>query len=219
MTKKFFALSAVLCLVASEAAADLVTFNHPHNPAFTPVTREVTPAERDTPAAGGGGAPADGDVYQFLVTTDGDILSINQVQITLANGATLFNNAFGDAANAEPGNPALVAAFPSLGVDSWITTPGTTARLGANLPGDGQTTFGDLTNDGPQSGFMFAQLTVPNNTVGTFTGRVSIASTATPGESFVQPFSFQFGIPEPSTVVMAGMGLIGIVAAGLRRRK
>jgi len=216
MTKKFFALSAVLCLVASEAAADLVSFNPA--PGLVAATRKVTPAERD--AAVGGGAPADGDVYQFLVNTDGDILSINQVQITLQGGASLYQNTFGDAGNAEPGNPALIAVSPSLAVDSWITTPGVpTSRLGADLPGDGQTTFGDLTNNGAQTNFMFAQLTVPNGAQGTFTGRISIASTATPGEAFVQPFSFTLGIPEPSTVVMGGMGLIGIVAAGLRRRK
>jgi MYXO-CTERM domain-containing protein len=72
---------------------------------------------------------------------------------------------------------------------------------------------GDLTNEGAQTNFVFAQITVPHNTKGTFTGRISIAGTQ-PGTIFDQPFSFN--IPEPASALMAAFGLLGAVA--LRRR-
>jgi hypothetical protein len=210
MSCKSFISGSLLCLCAVPATADLVTFN-------TSV-RKVTPAEANAGVAGGGSAPLNGDVYQFAVTTDADILSVNQVLISLSGGATLYHNAFGDAANANEGQPALIPVFPALGVDSWINTPGNTVRLGADLPGDGVTTFGDLQNDGPVTNFIFAQLTVPEGTQGSFSGRISIPSTNNPGAIFNQPFSFQF-IPEPSAFVMAGVGMAGALAAGRCRRR
>lgn len=210
MTKKFLVCSAMLALVAAQAQANTVSFSQS--------SRKVTAAEAGGNAGTGGAAPTNGDVYTFRVTTDSDIVSVNQVAITFSQGGPLFNNTFGDGSNAAPPNPALVGAFPSLGADSYIDTPGTpTSRLGADLPGDGATTFGDLTNDGAQSNFVFAQLTVPFGTVGKFNGRISIADTTSPGNAFVVPFSLDIGIPEPSTMVMAGLGLIGAVA--LRRRQ
>jgi hypothetical protein len=216
MTKRFsFAIGTALCLLAAQAQADLITtsaIGTPQNGA-----RDVTGPESSGGAAQGGSAPAGGHVYQFQVTTDADILSISNVQITLTQGGPLYNNSFGDAANAKPGNPALIGAFPPLAADSWITTPGaTTARLGPDLPGDGTTTFGDLTNDGPQNNFVFAQLTVPAGTRGTFTGQVSIAGGG--GTTvFSQPFSFPIGVPEPTTLGLAGLSLLGLVAASRRK--
>jgi hypothetical protein len=162
--------------------------------------------------------PLNGDVWQFQVTTDGDILSIGNVLIAIPAGATLYNHPFGDSANANPGNPALIAVFPSLDVDSWITTPGVTTRLGADLPGDGITTFGDLTNDGPQSNFIFAQLTVPHGVRFSFFGVVSIASSTT-GSEFTRPFAFVPALePEPTTFCMAGLSFIGFIATSRRRK-
>ena len=206
---KFFSLFAVaaLCVVASEANADLITVSGGGLP-----TRKVTAAEA------GGGAPADGDVYEFRVTTDGDILSIFGVQVSLNGGATLYNNAFGDAGNANPPNPALVVAFPALSADSWVTTPAAVSnRLGPDLPGDGaNTTFADLTSDGPQNNFLFASLTVPAGTQGIFKGNVSILGSN--GSPFDQAFSFNLGIPEPASIAMAGMGLIGMIGVARRRK-
>jgi hypothetical protein len=215
MTRKLsvFGFAAALCLAAVQAQAALVEVSQ-IGTAGQP-TRLVSAAES---GAASQPAPAGGGVYQFRVTTDGDILSVNNIQITLEGGATLFNNTFGDASNANPPAPGLEAAFPSILADSWITTPAsTTSRLGPDLPGDGTTTFGDTVDSGPQNNFMFAQLTVPAGTVGRFTGRVSIAADG--GASvFDQPFDLAIGevIPEPGSALLASMSLLGFAA--LRRR-
>jgi hypothetical protein len=215
MTKKLSLVAAsVLCFAAAQAMADSISISQIGTPSTG--SRDVTGAEASGGAAQGGSAPAGGKVFQWRVTTDGDILSINNVKITLDPGVSLYNNTFGDASNANPGNPALVLAFPPLAADSWITTPSpTTSRLGPDLPGDGTTTFGDTSNDGAQTNFVFAQLTVPQGAKGKFQGRVSIAGGG--GTTvFSQEFDLPIGVPEPTTVALAGMGLIGFVA--LRRR-
>jgi hypothetical protein len=89
--------------------------------------------------------------------------------------------------------------------DTWIDTPGVGARLGPDLPGDGTTTIGDTTNDGPVSDFVFAQLTVPHGHQFRFEGRISIAGQQ-PGTVFDQPFSFTT-IPEPASGWLAACAL------------
>jgi len=208
MTKKFLVLSFATTLLASSAFADSISISQIGTVGLR--TRAVTATES------GGGAPVDGDVYQWQVTTDGDILSVNGVLVTLDGGGTLYNHPQGNAANAEPGDPVFIGLLPALGVDSWITTPGNTGRLGADLPGDGaDTSFGDTSNDGAKANFMFAQLTVPKGTMGTFAGKISIAGATGP---FVQSFSLPIGVPEPATLAMAGMGLVGMIGVARRRK-
>jgi hypothetical protein len=62
---------------------------------------------------------------------------------------------------------------------------------------------------------VFAQLTVPNGTIGTFNGKIAIQGATGP---FEQSFSLPIGVPEPATFAMAGMGLVGMIAASRRRR-
>lgn len=196
----FAAILNGLALI-SPAAANVITVE------MVPPGRTVSDAEAAQ------GAPAGGNVFQFLVSTDGDILSVSQIKVTLAQGASLYNNAFGDSQNAEPGQPVLIPTFPALGVDSWITTPGSTLQLGPELPGDGDlTTFGDLTNDGPQDHFMFAQLTTPAGAFRSFTGRVSIAGVG----NQVYSVPFAFFIPEPTATATGFIGICCLLA--VRRR-
>jgi len=212
MTKKFSfaALGLALCLIAGEAAADLINASQIGTSGFP--TRKVTGAEAGDV---GGGAPANGDVYEFRVTTDGDILSVFGVSVDGAARGSLFNVPAPFGSNNEPPSPAFIPLRPALTADSWVSTPGTTSTLGEDLPGDGvNTTFGDLTNDGNQTDFLFARLTVPEGTMGVFRG--SIAILGDNGEPFNQAFSFALGIPEPATLALAGMGLIGFIA--LRRK-
>jgi hypothetical protein len=181
------------------------------NGGFRPVT-----AAESAPQVGGA-APAGGLVYRFYVTTDADILGIEQV-ILYGRGLQpltgLYNNAFGAMSNAEPGDPAFAAISPAIAADSWITTPGFTFRFGPNLPGDGTTTFADSTNDGPVHDFQFAQFTLPATTLFGFSGRIAIASDS--GGPFIQAFHFPIW-PEPSSLVMAGLAALGVVT--VRRRQ
>jgi hypothetical protein len=99
-----------------------------------------------------------------------------------------------------------------LEADSWVTTPGATSLLGQELPVDGlNTTFGDLTDNGAQTNFQFAQITFAPGSTWKVKGRVSVAGATGP-----ENFSFEYNIPEPASVALAGLGLIGVIAA--RRR-
>jgi hypothetical protein len=209
-------VAAVYGGLVAQASADLINISSPFG--FMP-SRRVTAEEV------GGGAPMHGYVHQWRVTTDADILSVNNVQIMWYSGsAALYNNPFGDPSNANPGNPLLIPTFPALGVDSWITTPSpNTARLGPDLPGDGTTTFGDLQDNGPQTDFVFAQITLSEPAFMRFTGRISIASSNRPGEVYsvrfrADPYEVVVipDIPEPTTQALAGLGLIAVAAC--RRR-
>jgi hypothetical protein len=189
--KKYFAcLTIALALVSQTVSASVIS--------VTSTVRALTPLEL------GDGAPAGSSVYEFFVDTDTDILQVDQVSIAGA----LYQNGFGTD-DAAP-NPAFVAVFPALGADSYITTPGGTAIAGGGF-GDGGSSWFDTDNNGAQAGFKFAQLTVPTTTEGYwFSGRIQ-----TKGVEGPSSFLFSLPVPEPTTLGLAGMGLLGII---LRRR-
>jgi hypothetical protein len=175
------------------------------------VGRKVNAAEA------AGGAPLNGDVYQFMVTTDADILSVNQVRIydfLTGQPLTLYHHPLVGVQFPVGSEP----IFPGLSADSFIVTPGPTLLLGADLPGDGQTTFGDLTNDGPVDHYIFAQLTVPVGTQLGFSGGISIASVDNPGEVFRKAFQF-VPVPEPSSLLVAAAAIAGGTALSRRARR
>jgi hypothetical protein len=208
MTRKLsvFGFAAALCVIAAQVHADSIL--------ITPI------ASRNASAAETGAAaqpvPAGSKVYQWQVTTDGDILSISDISISFTNGSfALYQNTFGDPGNANKPSAGLDAAFPSITADTWIDTPGVGTRLGPDLPGDGTTTVGDTTNEGAQNNFIFAQLTLPGNAIGSFKGKVGIAG-AGGTTVFTQVFDLPIGIPEPASAALAGFSLIGVAA--LRRR-
>jgi hypothetical protein len=152
-------------------------------------------------------------VHEFRVTTSSDILRIGDVFIDPRTGLGLYNNATGT--DTEPPLDAFVAVFPALGADSWISTPGTTALAGAGGTTADNNSWFDTTNDGAQTGFLFARITTnPLPYVGIFRGVVSVLDDA--GNPEVHPFSFTLNAPEPASFGLAGMGLIAL--AGLRRR-
>lgn len=190
-----FAL-AVVALVAQVATAGTAT--------FSTSSRPVTAAEA------GGGAPAGGTVFEFFVTTDLDILSIDQVNVVPA--ASLFQEGV-VGSNVEAPNPALIAVFPALAADSFLTTPGTTNTTGGANPFlVPDSSWFDTDNNGAVTNFKMGQLTFGPNAAGawTFAGRVNLAGTT------VENFPFEFSaIPEPSTLAMASLSLIGLA---FRRR-
>lgn len=188
-------LVAVVALfgVALEASAAVITYS--------------TSSRPTTAAEIGGGAP-EGTVHSYFVTTDADILSVGSFKMDVSN--PVYQNSFGT--NNDKPNAALIPVFPALAADTYVDTPGNTSILGTDLPGDGgpNTGFGDLSDNGAQTNFQFAQMTVPTGTTGRFFGNVTIAG------NFTQPFDFPL-IPEPTSIVMAGFGLVGMIAAARRR--
>lgn len=174
---KNLAIAAVLVLFTAQATmADMIDLSMTSRP----VAGEESGAA-DQPA------PAGGTVYEFFATTDADILAINFASTT--TDAPMYQNTFGTPG--APPNPALIGTFPSLAVDSYITTPGSTSVLGGGLPADGDDTFGDTSDDGAQAGFKFGQLTLPSGATGNFSGQFDIVGSG--GGVFSQNFSFDLG--------------------------
>jgi len=183
--KKINMLKSALASLAIVLSAGSMTFADSIE--LTSTTRDVAANETVGGAAVGGSAPDGGTVYEFFATTDGDILAINFVNTTL-NGGDFYQNTFG-VPGAAP-NPALVAAFAPLAADSYITTPGGTSILGGGLPADGDDTFGDTEDNGPQANFKFGQLTIPAGATGSFSGQFDIVGSS---GVFSQQFDFALG--------------------------
>jgi hypothetical protein len=164
-------------------------------------------------AALAAGAP-DWSVFRFYVTTDADVISIDDVQVRFQPVAVpLFQAPAPLGSNVEPPDPAFVAINRALEVDSWVSTPGATSHLGADLPGDGTGAWYDVSDDGPQNDFHFATLTFDWQPIFFFTGQVTVAGAQGP-----EHFPFLFGGPEPSAGFLGGGGFIA-VAAWVRRRR
>ncbi len=136
------------------------------NVTVTRSSRSVTSAEI------AGGAPAGGMVHDLHVTSDADLLSL------LADiDAPLYQHQYGSD-NAAP-NPGLVTYFPALGADSFLQLPSSTLMLGGGFTGTGpERVWGDLSNDGPQTNFLFGRLTTTQ--AGNFSGSFHVRGDAVP---------------------------------------
>lgn len=165
-----------------------------------------------TPEAVAAGVPDGANILDFFVTTDADILSIGEVQICADE---IFNVDPPFGSDSAPPDPLFIDFNRALEADSWITTPGNTSLLGPGLEEtDGTTTFGDLTNDGPQNRFNFARLTVTTLFQFGFTGQVTVAGSAGP-----ESFRFRFPtlgnvhpdcVPEPHSLALIVLSVVGL---------
>lgn len=198
---KTFSLVIASCLIAAaQATAGTVSFSSSSRP--------VSAAESGAPTDP---APAGGTVFEFFLTSDLDILSIDNVNVEPANQLFQFTLIPSDTT---PPNALLAPSFPSITADSFITTPGATQTTGGATPFlVPNSSWFDTDSNGAQNNFRFAQLTLPEGVALSFrfVGRVNLA-----GENSVENFPFEFvGIPEPTSLALASISLIGLV---LRRR-
>jgi hypothetical protein len=103
-------------------------------------------------------------VYDVFVSTASDIL---MVAVQELSSHFIYNHPTG-----MDTGPTLITSDPSVAVDSWISTPGSTALVGDGfqlLPGDEAAWF-DVNDNGPQIDFPLARLTVPDGTEGILGG-------------------------------------------------
>ncbi|MEQ8835850.1 MAG: hypothetical protein RID07_03505 [Lacipirellulaceae bacterium] len=197
MLKPFPMLIAVVCLLTPRLDAATVTYRSER-------VRRVTPEEVASPD----GPPDHYLVRDFYLTSDADILRIDDARV-LSYG--IFNVAPPLGSDIAPPNPVFFPVFKLLEIDSWITTPGSTAITSGRL-GDDNVSWFDVTDDGPQNDFHFARLTIGGGLGGAFVGVFRVAGPTGPEEI---PFGFHFG-PEPTSLILGAFGVIGML--GVRRR-
>src|SRR5690349_7666472 len=118
--RKFF-LFALACLVAAPSYGAVVTITGGNTQSSA--GRAPTAAELGSDASLAGKK-----VYEFTVTTDQDIISIDNIKLTPGGGAQLYQVGIAEGgSDVEPPSPLFVGVFPKLGADSWISTPGATS--------------------------------------------------------------------------------------------
>lgn len=200
--KKFALMTAVIALMANAAAAATLEFGQVN----------IRPVSPDEAAAG---APAGGEVYEFFInSTDNDVLSVNNVRI---EGIDPFQLGAPFGSDSADNGPAFGDFNAAARADSFITTPGAgTAQSSPTNFTEPDASWFDTTTDPPiTQPFLFARLTVGPGSMGNFSGRVSV--TNGPGQvpdNF--PFSYVIGIPEPTSMMLFGIGLVGL---GITRRR
>jgi uncharacterized protein (TIGR03382 family) len=174
------------------------------------------------------------NIYACFDDATDRALSVTGASLSPLGGHQFYQNAFGSAT--EP-SPALVAVFPDLAFDTFVTiglklqgppgTPVTALEPGSSMTGTGFTggwfTDGDAPQGSPQPiigqpGFyvLLAQLTIENPTASAGVGgSMTVAwKTATSGAQFSE-VSFEHFIPAPGALAL--LGLAGL--AGSRRRR
>jgi hypothetical protein len=216
MCKSFgLAIASILVAQAAMAATVSVSIVSPRGDAGVSIGRAPSAS------AIAAGAPADARIHEFTVTTDADILQVDQVVITLGAGVSLYNVANpSGGSNAEPPTALFETLVPSLSADTWISTPGATSIAGNDQDPFGSTnnSWFDTTADGAVSNFMFARLTATASYFSSsFSGRVQVVGANGP-ENF--PFTVAFIgpeiVPEPASIGMMAAAMMGL--AVFRRR-
>jgi hypothetical protein len=175
-------VALALCLPSLAEAATL---------SLSRTTRPVTAEEIAD------GAPMGGYVHEFFVNSDTDLLAVGADPF----GASFFHHTLGS--DVAPPSPEDLPGRPSLGVDTYITLPGETLKLGgAFSSAPGERGWGDLSKDGPQQNFRFARFTTKGE-AGAFTGRILARGYNGEHDGFVSlPFSFALPAAETELALL-----------------
>lgn len=186
-------------------------------PAAAQIDIQVVQTAPTAAAIADNAALADAVSYQFFVTTTGDILSVNDVEVNLSAG-TLYQTAAPFGSDTD-NNAGFISFDAELEADTFFTTPGTTfllgdaftaATLGATFPA----TFGDTDDDGPQNNFYFGQLTLLPDAAGQILGDFTLEVAIDDNGSVSEAAASGILIPEPTTA-----GIVGLMGLGLLARR
>jgi hypothetical protein len=206
-------LTAFLILAFATAAQAAVT--------VAAVEQTITAAAQTAPA--GDPALVGARCWDIQVTTTGDLLGMQIVSLT--GTGTLYNNVINDPpsnSDLKP-NPLFFPIYPALEFDSYIDMPTTaasppgtitilagtlgTTTTAAVLPMD----YVDTTNDGAQTNFVVARLTLlsaAGNEVLTIKSQENVGGNPEIVQHVVP-------LPEPATMSLLALGGLAV----LRRRR
>lgn len=224
-------LTVVLALTASIAYGGVLTINVPGENGLT-FSGIVYKSPVANPDVLGFEALETAMTYDLFATTPADVLvidftldvslgSVFHDRITDAPYGTVFDRDNG------PAPAGAIANNPQLGADSWVTTPGAgtaCAQIGGACPGfenAGQVSHFDSSQDGAQTDFQFARITIVPDETGSyladFTGYVQVANQPSP---IVEPFSYRMtAIPEPDSFALQLIALLSGFAIIRKRRR
>jgi len=168
---------------------------------------------------------ANATIYELFITTDDDIVSYEDLSMTVTGG-TLYNleTAFGS--DVVDPSIAFGGFEPLTFEDSFVSTPGDTSVLVNDMTdaiqptGIPLSTWADFEEDGPVTDFQMARFTLidgPGETRATamLMGTVALLATSD------QPIPINGGagifLPEPTSGILAG--LAGLFGLAFRRRR
>lgn len=231
-------LAVVLSLAASAAYGELTVHLPGENGfAFSGVEYDAPIADPEfvcdnTERAGIEFSRPHAKTFDLFTSNPSDILVID---FTLGVSAgTVYQdlcvrNPYGALIRFDTGPPPLGGTLGQNGglrSDSWVTTPGGTAcaQIHGACPGfenAGLISHFDSSNDGAQTDFHFARITLNPDDTGVFTAELSgVVYVANQPRPLAEPFSFsmQGAVPEPGSRGLLMTALLGSLTTIRKRR-
>ena len=191
-------LTAVLILAMAGAANAAVSYQVLDVAISAAAQDPVGPPAGDAALIGAG-------CYDIAITSDGDLIGC---QLTVTQG-NVYNHFAGSDA---PPMAALFPSFPALEFDSYVDMPTTPPTILAGTLASGTTIdYGDLADNGAQTGAVVARITLTDPG----TGLATLTVTENVGGAPVQTRWVDIVLPEPATMSLLAMGGLAV----LRRRR